>query len=1186
MARARAPQVSQRYQFNIGQGTSVGGLETTGTSVYGSNGNSLPSPPPEFMQELRVNTSMYDAQQGATSGAQIDVNTASGTNTWHGQMFGTFADNVLNAAPFYFKQQYLLAQQGVGAFPLNLVNPQLHRWTTGATMGGPLLKDKLFLFLGYQHIYASDEATGVSQLNVPVGLSNDRTLDATGLPLAASTWANGAAYTGAYSQQALDLLQSTLPNGQYLIPSAQSTQPYAYGVPNVTLGGVSVLAGDKANGSLDYDLTKTDRMSFKYFYQNNPLTKPYGFSNIGGFPTTTANTSQVGALDNAISIGPRLNWEQRVGYSRMGTYTYYNQTAMDTANPSAGGSFGISGSAAPAGFIPGILPGLRIGEFGTKATAGSPTLYGGPESAFVDTGYHQNRINPSSNLIFTVGQHTIVAGGGYSYTQLNVDNNRTGHGEVYMSTFENFLAGTVSASGGYTNVLDSICGPPQCAATRNLADRYYRSNEADGYFQDKWQAMSNLSFTLGVRYDYHGGLTEKYGNLFNFDPNSYNVTGTDMTGFTVINSGLVVAPNNPNLSGIPTGDIARSNSTLTGRQWGISPRVGFAYSPPVNHGTVVVRGGLGLYYDRGELFSYLSQPAGGATGGPFGVTESAPLVSYTTASGKKNTLASPLATNGSASGLPNANPANMVTVLQNQLNIMTASTASYGLNCGGVGQQEEETCTVPANFAGYNKANVLPYTINFNFDVQWQPRNDLALTIGYVGNVGRHSVIPIPINEAQIATTTSPAMILGQSPHSGGETDSYGFEVLNATKYADKYDDYTPIQSEPWDTYDGGNVDVRVPYVGYNPNSTLYSTVGASAYDALQTHVEKRMSHDFQVGGSYTWSHALDEQSDIGLFFTGENPNDLQNSWAKADFDRTNVFSANFQVLVPNTAKAHSMLSYFTNDWSLTGIGIAQSGEPFSLYEYYGAVGSDYVGNYPSLMNPVLPVANPANVRKQLTGNSGKFRGVGGSYIPSIDPSQIAINYLQPGQKGVPTASMGGPTDPVDIYETDFAPGNQRNIFRQAAQKRLDLSFRKSFKPTEKLTIEYAFNVFNVFNTTSPDIPQDQAHIRQENYTCSNTALSVSGSNCAEGFTYYQIVTSNSPGDQQSALANLDQKPIVSGSGKSLTIPTTIGVGTGPCTISGVVSSAGCVNNDANIGSVTGTIGGARAFTMGLHIIY
>ena len=64
-------------------------------------------------------------------------------------------------------------------------------------------------------------------------------------------------------------------------------------------------------------------------------------------------------------------------------------------------------------------------------------------------------------------------------------------------------------------------------------------------------------------------------------------------------------------------------------------------------------------------------------------------------------------------------------------------------------------------------------------------------------------------------------------------------------------------------------------------------------------HVEKRLSHHFQVGGSYTWSHALDEQSDIGLFFTGDNPNHLRDSWASSDFDRTHVFTVNFQVECP-----------------------------------------------------------------------------------------------------------------------------------------------------------------------------------------------------------------------------------------------------------------------------------------------
>ena len=83
--KSSSGSTSQRYNFNIGGGSTsstssagssaVGGAAPVGTSVYGSNGNSLPSPPPEFLQELRVNASMYDAQQGATSGAQIDAST-------------------------------------------------------------------------------------------------------------------------------------------------------------------------------------------------------------------------------------------------------------------------------------------------------------------------------------------------------------------------------------------------------------------------------------------------------------------------------------------------------------------------------------------------------------------------------------------------------------------------------------------------------------------------------------------------------------------------------------------------------------------------------------------------------------------------------------------------------------------------------------------------------------------------------------------------------------------------------------------------------------------------------------------------------------------------------------------------------------------------------------------------------
>jgi hypothetical protein len=1177
---------SQRYNFNIGSAPTAGGSFSVGTSVYGSNGNSLPSPPPEFIQEERVNASMYDAQQGATSGAQIDVNTQTGTNNWHSSLYGSYANNLLNASPYFFNQSYQLAQQHVGDFPQSMVNPWLRRWDTGITAGGPVKNNKLFFFVAYQRRMNEDSGTGLSEMTVPFGLTDDRSL--TGLYNADVNW-NGGSTQGIISGAsqidgvAATLLQTKLANGQYLIPSSQAAAgaSYQYGVPNVYLLGVSRLISDQADTALNYDATKNDRVSAKYFFQNAPVTRPFGFSDTAGFPITQHNGAQVFSLDNTIAIGQRLNWEQRLGFVRMGSFSNYVQNV-------AGGNLGVGGGQTT-GLDANVLPGLEINNFGYYDQY-SPTLDIGPAGvpgSFVNMGYYQNRLNPSTNVIFTAGKHTIVAGGGYSYTQLNITNNRTGHADVVVNGFDAFLQGKVRKS----TVLESI----DPITHRNNADRYYRTNEISGYVQDKWQVKSNLSITGGVRYDYHGGMTEKYGDMFNFDPALYSVTGTSTAGFNVVNSGFVIAGNNKQH---PTHGV--SASTLNGRQWGISPRIGFAWSPTRFHNNLVISGGGGLYYDRGELLSYLSQPAGGTIGGPFGVTESAPLVSVATGNSDTGlTLENPsgdLGFNSPQNGgiylAPSADPGVMVQALQAQLNQMTGSPAAgskyapYGKNCSG--WQSEEgyflCLSLPVNFGYYDKSNVLPYTINYTFNVQWQPASTVAIMLGYTGNRGRHSVIPIPFNEPGIATSSNPIW---------GETSSYGMEVMDQNSYLCDYD-YCPIPEEPWNTSDAGNTDFRVPFVGYSPNAAAFKTVGVSAYDALEAHVEKRLSHNFQVGGSYTWSHALDEQSDIGLFFTGDNPNHLRDSWASSDFDRRHVFSANFQVDVPNAAKAHSAMAYVTNDWHMAGTGILQSGEPYSLYEFYGAVGSINFGNYPTLMNPVLGIKDPKNPKGALTGNKGSARGPGGSYIPALDPSQIAIHYLQPGTNGIPVSTG---SDPSDIYETSFNVG-QRNIFRQSAQKRLDLSFRKGFRVTEKIKAQFEFNIFNVTNTTSLDVPQDQAQIRQNN-GCSATAISAygGGTDCNQYRSYLgygQVVTSNITADQQSALGNLDQIPFTTGSGKSTQLPLTLlgpnapGGPQGTCTITPltIAGTSNCPNNAANFGSVTGTIGGSRAFTMGIHITY
>src|SRR5271157_5725576 len=153
-----------------GAASSSAAIIQSTASPYLAIGQALPTPAPESIQELRVNTSMYDAQQGSTSGAHIDMSTASGSNALHGGAYIHRGTNALNAAPFFFN-----ADPNI---PANEKNPELHRVEAGGTLGGALIKDKLFGFISYQHIHSSDQEIGLSRITVPAGLTDDRSAPA------------------------------------------------------------------------------------------------------------------------------------------------------------------------------------------------------------------------------------------------------------------------------------------------------------------------------------------------------------------------------------------------------------------------------------------------------------------------------------------------------------------------------------------------------------------------------------------------------------------------------------------------------------------------------------------------------------------------------------------------------------------------------------------------------------------------------------------------------------------------------------------------------------------------------------------------------------------------------------------------------------------------------------------------
>src|ERR1022692_2647889 len=756
--------------------TSAAPIQST-ASVYLAIGQALPTPAPETVQELRVNTSMYDAQQGSTSGAHIDMSTATGTNTIHGEGYVHRGSDWLNAAPFFNKQDLNL--------PANDKVPQLHRYTAGGKLGGALIKDKLFGFVSYQHVHSSDQEIGLSRMLVPADFTpsfltgplgcgtSDRQSPLFASCLAAiSTDEWKTSFDGSkVSPVALALFQAKLPNGQYMIPWADGQTPTPAFPENAISPGTAYFLSDQAVAHLDWKKSEKDTVSAKYYYQHDPSIAPYAYSSVAGFAQHLDAGSQVASLTNSQALTPNFSITEVIGILREKVYS----TIAQPFTPQQLGinTFGSS-------FFPGITIVDPLGLNGPANTGGVTnlqflTIGQGAASQGAFTGVFQNRVMPSANAIWIRGRHSLTFGGSYSYTQLNTRDQRTNQGIVSTADFSQFIQGLVTTNDDFTTT----------KFLQGNANRYYRAGQAGAYIQDKFQLRPNLSVTAGLRFDWNGGLTEKYGRIFNFDPSRYAYN--DVTD-TIASNGFIIAGNNKLF---PTKGV--SNTTLTGRQWGLAPRVGAAWTPRRFNDKVVIRAGMGLYYDRGELYSYLSPgfAEGVINGGPFGVNQTPPYVnaqacapsSYylgyiPTCDPAVASLSNPW---GPALGpAPSGNPADITQYLPNEAAIASGAQMF--------------------SFATYNRANKLPYTINQTFDVQWQPRNDLMFEVGYVGNLGRHGVIPIPFNQPGIASPTNVIHPNSLYPQSY----TYGYTLVDS----DFNFQNLPNGQQYLATYEGGNVDL------------------------------------------------------------------------------------------------------------------------------------------------------------------------------------------------------------------------------------------------------------------------------------------------------------------------------------------------------------------------------------------
>lgn len=548
--------VSNNTELGRGDATiSVNGQRTTSNSVRinGIDANSIGTnstpniavPATDSLQEFIVQTSLYDASNGRNTGGNVEAVTRSGSNDFHGSVYEFFRNNKLNANEPFIKAR-------------GIERPVLSRNQFGGTLGGRIIRDRLFFFGSYQ---GTRERNGYSLLNsltspnIPLGLT-DTNRTAAGIL---------AAFGVAPSQVALNILNAKLPSGQFAIPSSGTTaRPANCAAANVNLcavtvpqSGVSRFRENQFNANGDFVFSDRHTLAAKFFVADNPTFQAnYNFAGLGngerqliGFGGDLTIKQKLYSITDTYIFSPNVVNQLKVGYNRL-------RVTSVPEEPFTAAALGISSPLASQ--FPGA-PTLTVAGLDSSFVFGSGTL--------ADQSSRINGYTIGDTLSLNAGNHRLKIGGEYRFSQVKFYFNAFSRGQILYTSFTNFLLGAG------TSLLGS-----------GDFDRYFKATDWNGFIQDDWKISKRLTVNFGLRYDFYGLPVEDSGQLVNFLPDQLRI-GAPPNGFVQAEGG--------NLAGVPTVE----KTLVPVDKNNFAPRFGFAYllDEKLN---LVMRGGYGIYYDR------------------------------------------------------------------------------------------------------------------------------------------------------------------------------------------------------------------------------------------------------------------------------------------------------------------------------------------------------------------------------------------------------------------------------------------------------------------------------------------------------------------------------------------------------------------------------------------------------------
>jgi hypothetical protein len=499
----------------------------------------------DAVQEFSVQTSVPTAEFGRGEGAQVNAVIKSGTNQFHGSAFEYFRNTVLDATDYFAKKN-------------NSPKPVLNRNQFGATLGGPIWKDRTFAFFSYEGF--RQVAPTVSSVLVP-------------------TTTQRASVTDPISKSLLAYFPLS-PTGD-VIPS---------GGTNYTSNVRSVLKDDTGLVRVDHTLNKTDVLSGHFILYNGRVYSG-GPTPLSGGSTNTP-LSQSAMLEENHTFSPTLLNTFRLGYS-------FNQTNFVVQDSGFNAqSIFVDGNNQP---LPGVVNGAQ-----NLQDSGLPTITisGGFARLGAATNLPQGRKTRTYEIFDTVSAASLFGSTKHSF--------KAGY-HVRREDARRFLDSTSRGSVSFLNFADFAAGNVNSSSLRSGSTlAHYRRYPMDMFAQDQWKLRPNLTLNIGIRYELPSDVFETSNRASNL------VDGQGMTSFGT-NQVLDFDTTKVGPASIifTQGKTTMSNSgVLAVDRNNVAPVLGFAYSPIKGSDRTVVRGGFRVGYD--DIFNNI--PANQSLNAPFNLT--------------------------------------------------------------------------------------------------------------------------------------------------------------------------------------------------------------------------------------------------------------------------------------------------------------------------------------------------------------------------------------------------------------------------------------------------------------------------------------------------------------------------------------------------------------------------------------